>query len=259
MMLLLTKPCISHRPVCSRFALDDNRQRVLPAVIDGSLRSVRRVWCSSALHAASNSPSNTPSEPSVHISTDDASSSRSGTVDTAEAKPSTSSQTPGDALHPTQLDPVQVATVGSLVQYGSSAVTPYTPGQAPPPSAPRSFSDRVRQLLIVVGLFAVFVIMPFLQPTWLYGSSSPAPARTETMLMQQTEESLRTPNWGPVEFYRYITSPIQPSKNGEIQSPGVFAIYVTSLAMLAALYATSFVLSVATRAVQNAWLDWRRS
>eukprot|EP00775_Hariotina_reticulata_P006881 gene6881-7097_t len=110
-------------------------------------------------------------------------------------------------------------------------------------------------------LFFGMIVIPFLQPTFLYGDSNKSlPSQPHTMTEVRTADGspavmqkYQLPRYIPVasELYDFLQENAMPRilPDGRSESPGVWRIYISSLTILALFYACSAVLSLILQGV----------
>lgn len=149
---------------------------------------------------------------------------------------------------------------------GSSSSSPQEPQQQPPKpqGGLAAWFDRLPPQVQLGAIGAVaFVglfLVPFLQPTFLYGdsSSSSGGAGSQHAIVDAREGSnteefkvYKLPRYipGASELYDFLQENAMPRKtpDGRTESPGVLRIYLSSMIILALFYACSAVLSLLLR------------
>ncbi|KAF8055945.1 hypothetical protein HT031_006584 [Scenedesmus sp. PABB004] len=134
------------------------------------------------------------------------------------------------------------------------------PQRPPGGSGPLAWFDRLppRLQLGLLGamLFFGMVVIPFLQPTFLYGDGKAAPpaaaGQAAARLVTPAEEKRYTlPVYvpGASELYDFLQDNAMPRKtpDGRTESPGVLRIYLSSMIILALFYACSAALGLVMR------------
>lgn len=145
--------------------------------------------------------------------------------------------------------------------------SPLPPAQAASGSNPQqqgpgwfSWFDRLpaqTQLFVMGGLlFFGLIVVPFLQPTFLYGDGSMGGAKPGSGQITEVQEApvkYELPRYIPVasELYSFLQDNSMPRTlpDGRSESPGVLRIYMSSMVILVVFYMCSAVVSVILRGV----------
>lgn len=159
----------------------------------------------------------------------------------------------------TQLQLQQQQTQRLLVcSRASSGSSSSSSPQQPQGGGILGFFDRLPprvQLGIMGGLlFIGMFVIPFLQPSFMYGDTSKtAQQQTITNVKEGEPKVYKLPCYvpGASELYDFLQENSMPKKlpDGRTESPGVLRIYLSSLIILALFYACSAVVGLILRSV----------